>query len=119
MEKVLIIQDSPSTNMLLKVRLEGEGVSVDAVETGQEGIDKAREGDYELILLDYNLPDINGDEVCKVLKSEEKFKNIPIIYMSAKDEDEMYKIAEETGADGFVAVPFDAKELLDTIKGGE
>ena len=115
MDKILIIQDSPSVNAMLTLRLESGGFSVEAVETGEEGLEKAKAGHYQVILLDYNLPGINGNEVCRILRGEENTSNIPILFVSAKDEDELAKIAKDVGADGYITLPFEGKELIEKI----
>lgn len=117
MDKILIIQDSPSVNAMLTLRLESGGFSVEAVETGEEGLEKAKAGHYQLILLDYNLPGINGNEVCRILRGEENTSNIPIVFMSAKDEDELSKITRDVGADGYITLPFEGKEFIEKITG--
>jgi two-component system alkaline phosphatase synthesis response regulator PhoP len=117
LDKILIIQDSPSINAMLKFRLEKGGFSVETSETGEEGVEKTKAGQYQLILLDYNLPGINGSEVCRILKGEEKTKNIPIVFMSAKDEDKLSQITKEAGADGYIGLPFDGKTFLEKITG--
>jgi len=114
---ILIIQDSPSVNAMLKFRLESAGFSVETAETGKEGIEKANRSPYQLILLDYNLPDINGSEVCRILKEAEQTKNIPVIFMSAKDEDKLSRITKEAGADGYIGLPFEGKTFLEKLGG--
>ncbi len=117
MDRILIIQDSPSVNAMLKFRLESGGFSVETAETGGEGVAKAKECPHELILLDYNLPDMNGSEVCRILKEATETKQIPVVFMSAKDEEKLGKITKEAGADGFIGLPFDGKTFLERIKG--
>ncbi len=117
MVKILIIQDSPSVNAMLKFRLESGGFSVETVETGEEGIDKARACPYQLILLDYNLPGMNGSQVCQALRKQESTKNIPIVIMSAKDEEKLQQITKEAGADGYIGLPFEGKKFIDNIMG--
>ena len=117
MHKILIIQDSPSVNAMLKFRLEKSGFSVETVETGEEGLEKTKAGRYQLILLDYNLPGINGGQVCQILKEENNTKNIPILIMSAKDEDKLNQITKEAGADGYIGLPFDGKTFIERITG--
>ena len=117
MDKILIIQDSPSINAMLKFRLGAGGFSVEAVETGEEGIEKAKAHQYQLILLDYNLPGINGSQVCRILKNEESTKQTPIVFMSSKDEDKLRQITEEAGADGYIGLPFEGKKFTEKITG--
>jgi len=116
-DKILIIQDSPSVNAMLKFRLEKGGFSVETVETGEEGIEKTKVGQYQLILLDYNLPGMNGGQVCRILKGEDNTRNITIVFMSAKDEDKLSQITKEAGADGYISLPFDGKTFIEKITG--
>jgi two-component system alkaline phosphatase synthesis response regulator PhoP len=116
-EKILIIQDSPSVNAMLKFRLEAGGFSVETVETGEEGVEKAKASQYQLILLDYNLPGMNGSQVCRVLKKEEKTRNTPVVFMSAKDEEKLSQITKEAGADGYIGLPFEGKTFIEKIRG--
>jgi two-component system alkaline phosphatase synthesis response regulator PhoP len=117
MDKILIIQDSPSVNAMLKFRLESGGFSVETAETGEEGIEKTKAGQYQLILLDYNLPGMNGSQVCRILKKQDNTKNTPIVFMSAKDEEKLQQITKEAGADGYLGLPFEGKKLIDQITG--
>ncbi len=117
MDKILIIQDSPSINAMLKFRLGAGGFSVEAVETGELGVEKATGDGYQLILLDYNLPGMNGSQVCRILKKEEKTKHIPVVFMSSKDEEKLQQITEEAGADGYIGLPFEGKKFAERIKG--
>jgi CheY-like chemotaxis protein len=102
---------------MLKFRLESGGFSVETVETGEEGIEKTKAHQYQLILLDYNLPGINGSQVCRILKEEDNTRNIPIVFMSAKDEDKLSQITKEAGADGYIGLPFEGKKFIEKIKG--
>ncbi len=117
MDKILIIQDSPSINAMLKFRLGAGGFSVEAVETGEEGIEKIKGDQYQLILLDYNLPGINGSQVCRILKKEEKTRHTPIVFMSSRDEEKLYQITKEAGADGYIGLPFEGKKFIEKITG--
>jgi DNA-binding response OmpR family regulator len=116
-EKILIIQDSPSANAMLKFRLESGGFSVETVETGEEGVEKTKTCQYELILLDYNLPGMNGSQVCRILKEKDNTRNTPIVFMSAKDEDKLRQITKEAGADGYIGLPFEGKKFIEKITG--
>jgi len=117
MDKILIIQDSPSVNAMLKFRLESGGFSVEIVETGEEGIEKTKANQYHLILLDYNLPGINGSQVCRKLKEQDKTRTTPVVFMSAKDEEKLAQITKEAGANGYIGLPFEGKTFIEKIKG--
>jgi DNA-binding response OmpR family regulator len=116
-DKILIIQDSPSINAMMKFRLGSGGFSMEAVETGEEGIEMMKEHQYQLILLDYNLPGINGSEVCRILKGQENTRQTPIVFMSSKDEEKLRQITEEAGADGYIGLPFEGKKFIEKITG--
>ena len=117
MNKILIIQDSPTINMVLKSRLESNDFYVDVSETGEEGVEKVRENNYDLILLDCNLPGISGIDVCRILKKEEKKKDVPVILLSAEDESKLAEIVKNEGAEGFISFTslMDGKVLVDRI----
>ena len=117
MDSILVIQDSPSVNAMLRFRLERAGFAVDTAETGEEGIAKTSERQYQLILLDYNLPGMNGNQVCRHLKENHNTRNIPVLFMSAKDENKLSQITKEAGADGYVTLPFDGKIFIEKITG--
>ena len=117
MGKILIIQDSPSANAMLKFRLESGGFSVETVETGEEGIEKTKVNQYQLILLDYNLPGMNGSQICRILKEQDKTRSIPVVFMSAKDEEKLTQITKEAGANGYIGLPFEGKTFIEKIKG--
>jgi len=117
MDKILIIQDSPSVNAMLKFRLESGGFSVETVESGEEGVEKTKARQYELILLDYNLPGMNGSQVCRILREQDNTQNTPIVLVSAKDEDKLIQITKEAGADGYIGLPFEGKRFIEKITG--
>src|SRR4030042_4445064 len=117
MDRILIIHDSPSVKAMLKFRLESGGFSGETVETGEEGIEKTKNRQYQLILLDYNLPGINGSQVCRILKEEDNTRNTPIVLISAKNEDELCRITKEAGADGYIGLPFEGKKFIEKITG--
>ncbi len=116
MDAILIIQDSPSVNAMLKFRLEKAGFTVDTAETGEEGIEKAITFQYQLILLDLNLPGMDGNEVFQVMRKRDSTRNIPILFISAKDEDKLSQITKEAGADGYIGMHFDGKKFTEQIK---
>lgn len=115
MDKILIIHDSPAVNMLLESKLRSHGFSVETAPTGKEGIEKASAAQFQLILLDYKLPDIDGSQVCRILRQEKGIKGTPIVFISAMDEDEISRILRFTEADGFIAL-FEGKEFIEKVK---
>jgi CheY-like chemotaxis protein len=115
-DKILIVQDSQTINALLSWVLKAAGYSVVSVETGEEGIEKAKQESFQLVLLDYRLPGISGADVCNALKKDENTRDIPIIFMSASNEEEIAQIMKDTGAEGYITVPFEEKGFIEKIK---
>lgn len=116
-DKILVVQDSRTINALLSWVLKSAGFSVVSVETGEEGVEKAKQETFQLVLLDYRLPGISGVDVCNALKKGENTQHIPIIFMSASNEEEIAQITRDSGAEGYITVPFEEKALIEKIKG--
>ena len=115
MTKVLIVEDDEAILEGLKDDLEFEGFSVSFAQDGQNGLDKALTGRFNLIILDILLPKINGFEVCKRLRNSSI--NTPILMLTAAKTEEMDKVRGlELGADDYVTKPFGANELMARIK---
>mgnify|MGYP001161609776 FL=1 len=109
---LFIVEDEMPIVTLLKYNLEKEGHKVDYAVNGEDAIRNIKEKNPDLILLDWMLPDISGVEVCKNLKKSNLHKNIPIIMLTAKGEEEDKLKGFETGADDYVTKPFSQKELI-------
>ncbi|MCX5751634.1 MAG: response regulator [Candidatus Saganbacteria bacterium] len=114
-KKILVVDDEADIVDLLTLRLEGEGFEVISAGDGNAGLDKARREKPDLIILDLMLPKIDGYRVCRLLKFDEKYKNIPIIMFTARGQDEDRKLGEEVGADAYLVKPFDPQLLMKTI----
>jgi len=115
-KRVLVVVDDEAS--LLKVtllRLNKSGYEAFGAADGQSGLELARQKMPDLIILDVLLPDINGDEVAKILKKDEKLKRIPIILISAEIET-LAERARESGVEGYLPKPFEPKELLGMIE---
>ncbi|MBF0484798.1 MAG: response regulator [Candidatus Omnitrophica bacterium] len=115
-DKILIVNDTPIINKVLKHGLESGGFDVDTVITGQEGVDKVKADRYDIILLDYNLPDINGDVVCGIIKTDSKNLMTPVYYISSLDKETMDQVIVRTGAQGYIDIAIDVDELCGKIK---
>jgi DNA-binding response OmpR family regulator len=113
MKRILIVEDEKSIAELERDYLEINGFSVDIAFTGDEGLRLAMTEEYDLILLDIMLPNIDGFEVCKTIR---KTKDIPIMLVSAKKEDIDKIRAFGLGADDYVVKPFSPNELIARIK---
>ena len=113
---LFIAEDETSIASLLKYNLEKEGHKISSSENGEEALKLIKEKIPDLILMDWMLPDLSGVEICKQLKKNKKFSDIPIIMLTAKGEEEDKLKAFDTGADDYVTKPFSQKELNARIK---
>lgn len=115
-DKVLIIDDEEHIVELIRYNLEASGyVTVEAY-NGIEGLKLAKQEMPDLVLLDLMLPGIDGLEVCKRLRSDDKLKNIPIIMLTAKSEEIDKILGLELGADDYITKPFSVRELNARVK---
>ncbi|MDU6877204.1 response regulator transcription factor [Clostridium tepidum] len=114
MGKILIVEDESSIRGFIKVNLKMNSFDVIEAETGEEGIEKAREHRPEVVVLDIMLPGIDGLEVCKVLRQD--FPNMGIIMLTAKSQDTDKVLGLEYGADDYIIKPFNPLELTLRIK---
>ncbi|MEW6456492.1 MAG: response regulator [Acidobacteriota bacterium] len=116
MEKILVVDDERDILEILKYNLEKENYQVITETDGNSALRVAKEKKPNLIILDIMLPGINGIELCKILKNDEKTKDIPIIMLTVKSEEIDKVLALEIGADDYVTKPFSVRELLARIK---
>ena len=114
--RILIIDDEADLVSVLRFGLEIEGFEVISAGDGEEGLRLAREQQPTLMLLDLMLPKLDGYKVCRSLKFDERYKNIPIFILSARSGEQDRKLAMEMGADAFVTKPYEMKELVSRIR---
>jgi len=113
MKKILIIEDQQSIAELERDYLEINGFQVDIKGNGTEGLNSALHNNYDLILLDLMLPDMDGFDICRKIR---KVKNIPILIISAKGEDIDKIRGLGLGADDYISKPFSPSELVARVK---
>ena len=113
---IFIVEDEKPIITLLQYNLEKEGYKVNFSETGEEGIQGIKKNVPDLVILDWMLPDFSGIEVCKQIKKINKLKNIPVLMLTAKSEEEDKVRGFESGVDDYVTKPFSYKEILLRVK---
>ena len=107
----LIVEDDSLISKFLIEHFQSKGYSCLSVLNGEKGLKELEKYSPKLILLDIILPDINGFEICKKIKSNEKIKNIPVYYITAMTESKVITKIEETGANGYFLKPFKLEEF--------
>jgi DNA-binding response OmpR family regulator len=115
-KKILIIEDEPDQAFIFSARLKANGYETIVANDGEIGLAKIKTEKPDLVLLDMNIPKIPGAELCEKVKSDNELKNIPIIFLSAGNINEIMEISEEAGADACLNKLYDPEELLETIK---
>jgi CheY-like chemotaxis protein len=113
--RILVADDDPVIVRLLQVNFRLEGYEVETAAHGEEAVQKATSTRPDLILLDVMMPGLDGWEVCRRLKAEPETKDIPIIFLSARAQDEDRKRGLELGVVDYVTKPFDPGELVSLV----
>jgi len=113
---VLVVEDEPAQAEMLSYNLEKEGFRVTLVGDGEEGLLMARETLPDAIVLDWMLPGLSGIEVCRQLRGDGTTREIPILMLTARGEEEDRVRGIETGADDYVVKPYSPREVVARIK---
>jgi len=114
-KKVLIVEDSPTQAAKIRLDFEQRNFITDSAHSGQEGLVKALLFSPDVIVLDLQLPDFTGFEVCKRLKKDLKLRNIPVVMFSADNSPRNMITAYESGADYYVVKGTEGDTVLQTL----
>ena len=115
MKKILVIDDEENIRELIKFNLETAGFMVELAVDGQKGLDKL-DSTIDLIVLDLMLPVFDGLTLCRKIRSDAKYKDVPIIMLTARSEEVDKILGLEMGADDYLTKPFSPRELTARIK---
>ena len=111
--RLLVVDDETNIRRVVREYAEFEGYTVEEAGDGMEAVQKARENDYDLIIMDIMMPRLDGFSACKEIR---KTKQVPIIMLSARGEEYDKLFGFETGVDDYVVKPFSPKELMLRVK---
>ena len=114
-KRILIADDEEDVVCALQFTLEKEGYECLTAYDGKEALDKAQKDNPDLIVLDIMMSKMNGYEVSRFLKFDAKFKQIPIIMLTARTQEKDKAIGQETGADAYITKPFEMDVLVSTV----
>lgn len=113
--RILMVEDDPAVVELVRQSLEGDiTAAIDAAPSGEEGLQRAESCAYDLIILDINLPGMNGIQVCRSLRDADK--RVPIIMLTSKTDELDKVLGLELGADDYITKPFSPRELAARIR---
>jgi len=116
MKKILFVEDEPLILKFVSLRLESLGYEILKATDGAEAFRLIQEKNPDLVLLDVRIPVMDGYEVCKKVRNNEKLKRIPVILFTASDPTLVITKVKEVGANDYIIKPFDPKELLEKIR---
>jgi DNA-binding response OmpR family regulator len=126
MTRVLVIDDEPPIRLLCRVNLEAEGMEVLEASDGPTGLEKARNDEPDVILLDVMMPGMDGWDVFGELLEDERTANIPVVFLTARAEAADKRMGQQLGGVGYVVKPFDpvtigefVEDVLVRIERGE
>jgi len=116
MAKILVVDDESQFAEMIKMRLEANEYEVIIARSGQEGLDKAKSENPDLIVLDVMMPDISGYEACRLLKKDSQCNKIPVIICTGKAlPPEVEKASRESKAEDYIVKPFESGVFLAKI----
>lgn len=111
-KKILVVDDEPDVTDLLAYTLKAKGFAVEAVNNPNASIGLARSLVPDLVILDVMMPELNGIQICRMLRADPKLKRVPVIFLTAKAEESDRIQGLESGADDYICKPFSTKELV-------
>lgn len=114
--KILIVDDEQFNIEVVIGFLEDEGYKFNYTTNGRDALTAIYANDFDLVLLDINMPDIDGIEVCKRIKKDEKYKSLPVIFLSAYDDMDTIQNAFLAGGIDYIKKPFNGIELIARVK---
>ncbi len=114
-KKILVVEDEADLVKAIELRLTKEGFDVITSPDGEDALKKARTEKPDLLILDLMLPKIDGYKVCRLLKFDQKYKNVPVIMLTARVGERDRNLGMEMGADEYITKPFDWGDLLTKI----
>ena len=115
-KKILVVEDEQALLTLQSMLLSIEGYTVEGVMDGQTALDVVETMKPDLILLDIMLPEVDGFQVCRQLKSNEATRHIPIIILTAKKSKEDLSMGEQVGADMYITKPYKTSMVIEAIQ---
>jgi|SRR5690242_9798800 phosphate regulon transcriptional regulator PhoB len=115
-QRVVIIEDEKDIVDLVRYNFRKEGFDIESFSSGRDGLEYIRRNSVDLVLLDVMLPDVDGMEICRRVRADERLKRLPIIFLTAKGEEIDRVVGLELGADDYVVKPFSPRELVARAK---
>lgn len=116
MARILIAEDEPDIRELVAFTLRFAGHEVTTTMNGEEALHKAGELIPDLIMMDVRMPKMTGYDACRAMKADDKLKDIPVVFLSAKGQDAEIQVGLEAGAEEYLLKPFAPDQLVERVK---
>ena len=113
---ILVVDDEEDVRAVLSARLESAGFQVTTASSGMEALTRIRAASPDMVLLDIMLPGIDGLGICGMLKHDQRFKDIPVVMMTARTQPQVRRASQKLGADAYITKPFNHEELIETVR---
>ncbi len=113
--RILVIEDQPDVRNLLKLALTRAGCDVATAATGMEGLQLAETGEFDLVTLDVDLPDVNGFEICSRLRNLAELRDTPVVLVTGRFSEEDIRRGREVGATDYISKPFDLASFISRL----
>jgi two-component system phosphate regulon response regulator PhoB len=110
--KIMVVDDEPDVTALLAYHLKANGHAVQALNDPKRAVALAKEFQPDLVILDVMMPDVSGLDICRSLRADAQLKDVPVIFLTARTEENDRISGLESGADDYVCKPFSTKELM-------
>jgi len=114
--KILVVDDDKTTRKLLNLFLKAKGYEVVTAENGLDAMEKLGTENINLVVTDMNMPYMDGIELTRNLRSDDNWKNIPIVMVTTEADDDEKKKAMDAGVDDYIVKPANAEQITDSIK---
>jgi DNA-binding response OmpR family regulator len=114
--RVLAVDDDPTILRLLEVNLEMDGHEVHTATDGQDALDRVGEVLPDVVILDVMMPNLDGWQVCERLRADERFADLPVVFLSARAQESDLTRGDNAGADAYVTKPFDPLALVELVE---
>jgi DNA-binding response OmpR family regulator len=114
-ERIAVIEDDADLSFTIRLNLEREGFDVETFGSGHEGLAAAQHGGFDFLILDLNLPDVDGLTICRELRRSSSTAKLPILMLTARASEQDRVTGLELGADDYLVKPFGVRELLARI----
>ena len=116
MPRILVVDDSPTEQNMIRQPLEASGYQVITASGGEEGIDRMEHEPFDLVVLDVVMPGKNGFQICRQVRRDGRWKDLPILMVTSKDQDADRFWGMKQGATEYITKPFEPNELVSAVQ---